>query len=104
MHARLTLLEIDTVRSSMSSALERFDAEVLPRLRDQPGYRGVFVLTTPEGKGALMSLWDSAEQAAVEGDHDFYEKTLGDFATLFRAPPGRGSYEVMLVDEPSRTG
>jgi hypothetical protein len=104
MHARLTLLEIDTVRSSMSSALERFDAQVLPCLRDQPGYRGVFVLTTPEGKGALMSLWDAADQAAVEGDHDFYEKMLGDFATLFRAPPGRGSYEVTLVDEPSRTG
>ena len=104
MHARLTLLEIDTVRSSMSAALERFEAVVLPILREQPGYCGVFVLTTAEGKGALMSLWDSAEQAAIEGDHDFYANMLGEFATLFRAPPGRGNYEVVFVDEPSRTG
>src|SRR5215831_2783829 len=104
MHARLTLLAIDTVRTSMTAALERFEGEVLPRLRDQPGYCGVFVLTTPEGKGALMSLWETADQAAIEGDHDFYANVLGEFATLFRAPPGRGSYEVMFVDEPSRTG
>jgi hypothetical protein len=104
MHARLTLLEIDTVRSTMTAALERFEAEVVPQLRNQPGYSGVFVLTTPEGKGALMSLWDTADQAATEHDHDFYTNTLGEFATLFRAPPGRGSYEVVLVDEPSRTG
>jgi hypothetical protein len=104
MHARLTLLEIDTARTSMTAALERFEGEVLPRLRDQPGYSGVFVLTTPEGKGALMSLWDTTDQAAVQGGHDFYANVLGEFATLFRAPPGRSSYEVMLVDEPSRTG
>ena len=101
MHARLTLLEIDTVRTSMAAALERFQAEVLPGLREQPGYRGVFVLTTPEGKGALMSLWDTADQAATEGDHSFYATALGAFATLFRAPPGRGSYEVAYADEPS---
>jgi hypothetical protein len=104
MHARLTLLEIDTVRESMASALARFEADVLPQLRGQSGYRGVFVLTTPEGKGALMSLWDTSEQAATEAGHNFYSDALGQFTTLFRAPPGRATYEVVLVDESSRTG
>jgi hypothetical protein len=102
-YARLTLLEIDTVRTSMSSALERFEADVLPRLRDEPGYRGVFVLTTPEGKGALLSLWDTAAEAAVEGGRAFYGEALGEFATLFRSTPGRERYEVALVDEPATT-
>jgi hypothetical protein len=101
MYARLTLLEIDTVRTSMAAALERFRSEVAPRLAEQAGYRGVFVLTTPEGKGALLSLWDTAEQAAIEGDHAFYAEALGAFATLFRSPPGRERYEVAFVDEPS---
>lgn len=99
MFARVTLLEIDTVRISMGAALEQFRAQTLERLRAQPGYRGVYVLTTPEGKAALMSLWDTEAQAATEGDHGYYEDELRHFATLSRAPPGRDRYEVAFVDD-----
>jgi hypothetical protein len=88
----------------MAGALERFEAEVLPGLREEPGYRGVFVLTTPEGKGALLSLWDTADAAAIEGGRAFYGDALENFATLFRSAPGRERYEVVLVDEPARAG
>ncbi len=102
MYARLTLLEIDTVRTSMESALAQFEREIAPRLEEQPGYRGVFVLTTPDGKGALMSLWDTEEQAAVEAEEQpFYAEALGRFATLFRSAPGRERYEVAYVDQPT---
>ncbi len=95
MYARVTLLEIDTVRIDMDAALERYKALMLPRLREQPGYRGVFVLSTPEGKGAVITLWDTAEQAATS-DTGFYAHELGSFATFFRSPPGRDSYEVVF--------
>ena len=104
MHARLTLLEIDTVRTSMAAALQRFTDDVVPNLRAQPGYRGVWVLTTPEGKGALLSLWDTAEQAATDVGDTFYGEALGAFTTMFRCPPGRERYEVAFVDEPAHTG
>ncbi len=87
----------------MAGALAQFEAEVAPNLREQPGYRGVFVLTTPDGKGALLSLWDTEAQASVEGDHQFYSDALSRFATLFRSPPGRERYEVAYVDEPAAT-
>ena len=96
MYARLTLLEIDTVRMSMDAALGKFIEEVAPRLQEQPGYLGVYVLTTPEGKGALMSLWETEEEAATSGA--FYADALGRFATLFRAAPGRERYEVTYAD------
>ena len=102
MYARLTLLEIDTVRTSMESALDRFETDVAPRLRAQTGYCGVFVMTTPEGKGALLSLWDTADQADVEGGQQFYADALGAFATLFRSPPGRERYSVVYADQPAR--
>ena len=100
MYARLTLLEIDTVRTSMDAAVAQFESEIGPRLEDQPGYRGVFVLTTPEGKGALLSLWHTEAQAAVEGDQ-FSAEALSRFATLFRSPPGRERYEVVFADQPA---
>jgi hypothetical protein len=102
MYARLTLLEIDTMRTSMAQALEQFEREVVPRLREQDGYRGVFVMTTPEGKGALVSLWDTAEQADIQGEQKFYAEALTRFATLFRSAPGRERYEVAYFDEPAR--
>jgi hypothetical protein len=103
MYARMTLLEIDTVRSSMDEALARFRREVAPALRDQPGYRGVYVMSSPDGKGALLSLWETESQATGEAD-SFYASALQQFATIFRATPGRECYEVVFVDEAARTG
>jgi heme-degrading monooxygenase HmoA len=101
MHARVTLLEIDVLRTAMEEALARFTAEVLPDLREQPGYRGIIVLTTPEGKAALVSLWDTAEQADADGRSGFYREALARFVTLYAAPPGRERYEVALADLPA---
>ena len=103
MYARVTLLEIDTVRTAMADALDLFRDHTLDRLRAQPGYQGVWVLATAEGKGLLMSLWETEAQADIEGDHHFYEDELGRFATLFRSAPGRDEYEVLLVDGPNQT-
>src|SRR6266700_9698 len=72
MYARVTLLEIDTLRATVGEALETFRAQTLERLREQLGYRGVWVLATSEGKALLMSLWETEAQASIEGDHQFY--------------------------------
>jgi len=100
-YARVTLLEIDTMRTSIASALALFRAQTLPRLQAQSGYRGVYALTTPEGKAMLISLWDTEAEASTEGDHSFYAEELGRFTTVFRAAPGRERYEVALIDEPA---
>jgi hypothetical protein len=96
MYARTTDIEIDMTRISVSAALARFEQDVLPALRVQPGYRGLLVLTTPEGKVELVSLWDAEEQAQTATP--FYESTLADHVTLFRSPPGRGTYSVAFCD------
>lgn len=101
MHARVTLLEIDTVRVTLDDALEKFRDHTLAGLRAQPGYRGVWVLATPDGKGLLMSLWDTESDARVDGDGSFYGEEIGRFATFFRSPPGREEYEVLFVDAPT---
>jgi len=96
MYARVTQLEIDTLRVCVADAVAQFEREVIPELHAQPGYRGVVVLTTTEGKAALVSFWDGEEQARTGSP--FYESQLEEFVTLFRAPPGRDAYEVALVD------
>jgi hypothetical protein len=102
--ARVTQLEIDTLRTSVDESLALFEAEVLPRLRLQPGYLGVTVLTTNGGNGMLISLWDSAEHAEADAERGFYAEVLSQYVTLFKSPPGRERYEVRLVDAPDPEG
>lgn len=99
MFARVTMFEIDTLRINVDTALELFKEVVLPELRKQPGYEGLYVMRTPEGRGMLVSLWETetAAQAGIEGG--YYDEQVAKFITLLRQPPGRDHYEVVFIDE-----
>ena len=99
MYARVTLLEIDPLRTNVEAALETFEDAVLPQLREQEGYQGVVVLATPEGRGLLMSLWETEE--ASETARGFATEQLEKYMTLFKAPPGREHYRVAFADLPA---
>ena len=101
MYARVTHLEIDTTRASVAGAVALLEREVLPELHAQDGYRGLYVLTTPEGQAALVSFWDTEAQADATARRGFYAETLERYVTLFAAPPGREHYEVVLTDMPA---
>ena len=98
MFARVTQLEIDTLRTSVDESLTLFEGEVLPLLRAQPGFSGVYVLATPAGSGMLISLWETAEEADADANSGFYAEVLSKYVTLFKAPPGRERYEVRLAE------
>ena len=98
MYARVTLVEIDPVRMSPAGSVERFKNHVLPEMRQQPGYQGVLVLNTPEGKGIVISLWSTPEAAQSTVTSGYYEAQLAKFVTVFRAAPGREQYEVVLAE------
>jgi len=96
--SRVTLLEVDTMRVTVDEAVELFRAAVLPRLRELEGFEGVMVLATPEGKGLLMSFWDS--EVSAEASTAFAVAELDRYVTMFRAPPGRDQYEVVVAEMP----
>lgn len=101
MFSRVTLLEIDTVRTDVDQALEHFREEVLAKVREQPGYEGAFVMLNPEGQGLVMSLWSSEE--ALQATAPIAGAALQSFATIFKAPPGRERYEVRIADLPAHS-
>ena len=100
MFARTTLLEIDTVRVPLDEALRQFENAVLPKLRDQPGYLGVYALTTPEGRAMLISFWETADEADASAADGWYPSVLSEFMTMFRSAPGREKYEVRIAELP----
>ena len=101
MYSRVTLLEIDTLRVEIADILERFETEILPGVREMPGYEGVEVLVTPEGKGMVISFWDTEED--VEASADLAATAVEEFVTVYRAPPGREHYKVAYAEMPRVT-
>ena len=103
MIARVTLAEIDAVRMSVDQAVALFRDSVVPALREQDGYEGVYVLLSEEGKVLALTFWDSEEAAAagIAGSRSFYAEQVGKFVTLYRSPPGREMYDVVLADAPA---
>jgi heme-degrading monooxygenase HmoA len=98
MYARVTQFDIDAVRIGLNEALQRFKLAVLPVLQDQPGYRGLYVLQTPEGRGMLISLWESreSEQAGLRGG--YYDEQVHKFLTLYQQPPTREEFQVTYAE------
>ena len=106
MIARATMAEIDPVRMSIDDATELFRSSVLPALHEQPGYEGVYVLLTPDGQALVLTFWDSegAADAGLRGSRSFYSEQVEKFVTLYGAPPGRETYQVVLAEEPAVVG
>jgi heme-degrading monooxygenase HmoA len=103
MIARVTLAEIDAVRMSVEQAVALFRESVVPALRAQEGYEGVYVLLSDEGKVLALTFWQSEEaaDAGITGSRSFYAEQVGKFVTLYRSPPGREMYDVVLADAPA---
>jgi heme-degrading monooxygenase HmoA len=98
MFARVTMFEIDTMRISLDEALERFKQTIQPEVSKQPGYEGLYVLRTEEGKGCILSLW-ADEAAVIAGEESgYYDEQIAQFVSFYKSPPGREHYEVVLVD------
>ena len=101
MVARLTLAEVDAVRMSIDAAADIFRESVMPSLHGQVGYEGCYVLTTAEGKAVVLTFWATEEAADAGLSTGFYAEQVEKFVSLFRAPPGRETYDVMIADAPS---
>jgi hypothetical protein len=103
MVARVTIAEIDFVRMSLEEAVAVFRDSVIEALREQDGYEGAMVLVSPQGQALALTLWrdDETANAGLEGGRSFYAEQLEKFVTIYRAPPGRETYDVVVDDLPA---
>jgi heme-degrading monooxygenase HmoA len=88
------------VRLSLDDAVDAVRDSVVPALRGQEGYRGMYLLVTDDGKALAISLWSTEEtaEAGVAESHPIYEDQIERFTAIYRAAPGRETYRVALAD------
>jgi heme-degrading monooxygenase HmoA len=103
MVARVTMAELDPVRMSVEEAAEVFRDSVVDALRRQDGYEGAYVLVSPQGQALALTLWrdEAAADAGLAGGRSFYEEQIAKFTTIYRSPPGREQYDVVVADVPA---
>jgi heme-degrading monooxygenase HmoA len=101
MFARVTPFEIDTLRIPLADAERMFDEQVVPRLAQQPGLLGYYVMRTPEGKGLVVTLWETEAAATAGIESGYYDEQVAKFVTFMRQPPGREHYEVIRAQIPA---
>jgi heme-degrading monooxygenase HmoA len=104
MYARVTQLEIDTTRTDIGQAVELFREEVLAELEALDGFEGTYVLANPDGKALVLTFWSTEEAADTQIETGFYGDKLRRFAAIFRSPPGRAGYSVVLAEQPAGVG
>jgi heme-degrading monooxygenase HmoA len=100
MIARVTLAEVDAVRTSIPKAVERFEESVLPELHEAEGYEGCYVLVTPEGKALVMTFWTDEAAAEAGISSGLWHAQVEKFVTLIRTQPGREAYDVVVAEAP----
>jgi heme-degrading monooxygenase HmoA len=103
MVARVTIAELDPVRMGVEEAVEVFRESVVPALHEQEGFEGVYVLVSPQGQALAITFWrdDEAATAGLAGGRSFYSEQVDKFVTIYRSPPGRETYDVVLAEAPA---
>ena len=102
MVARATIAEIDFLRIGLEESVELFRDSVIAALQEQDGYEGCLVLVSPQGQALALTFWrdEEAADAGLAGGRSFYVEQVEKFVTIYRSPPGRETYDVVVADLP----
>jgi hypothetical protein len=103
MVARATIAEIDFLRMSLEESVDVFRDSVVAALKEQDGYEGSLVLVSPQGQALALTFWrdEEAAEAGIAGGRSFYTEQVEKFVTIYRSPPGRETYDVVVADLPT---
>jgi hypothetical protein len=58
-------------------------------------------MRTPEGKGLVITFWDTEQAANASIESGYYAAQVAHFVTFMRQAPGRDHYEVTRAQVPA---
>ena len=91
------LVRIQIQAGKIDEAIAIFRDSVAPAVRQQKGFKNVYLLIDREtNKGAGFSLWETEADVEAVASSGFYQEQVAKLATVFAAPPEREVYEVAV--------
>jgi heme-degrading monooxygenase HmoA len=96
MFARFTI--IHTELDKIDEAALLFKDSVVPAFKTQKGFNAAYFISDREtGKNICVSIWDSEDDAVCNEKSQLYQDQLIKFLDLFKDPPYREGYEVIVM-------
>jgi heme-degrading monooxygenase HmoA len=70
---------------------------IVPAVKRQRGYRGIYsLIDRKNGKGMIISLWDSEAVAVVNEQSGYYHEQVAKLTPYLSQPAVREGYEVAV--------
>jgi hypothetical protein len=93
------LLRMQTTVERINEAAKLFEESVIPLCRNQKGYKGAYFLTDRKtGVSIPVTLWENEKDMLDTESSHFFQEQLVKFMGLFKAPPIRETFEVIVQD------
>ena len=92
MHARIAKAELEPGR--MEEAVTIWRERIMPRLRQQPGFRGAMILGDGQTTAEAITLWESEADAQAVGP--VMQAAIGQLGGPLAHFPEREAYAVYL--------
>ena len=89
-----------TQPESVSEVVRIMREHALPLVSRQPGFRGVYLLTKPNGEFMILNIWDTEEQAIAWQQHPEHQPVRAQLKPLLSGGPARDGYEVQAYAIP----
>ncbi|HLZ23106.1 MAG TPA: antibiotic biosynthesis monooxygenase [Ktedonobacterales bacterium] len=94
MHASITTVHLQPDKIAEATAL--YQNNVVPFVKTQHGFQGMYLLTDPSGTGQSISLWESEADGQAYEANGVYREQVSKFAAFFSAPPSLATYDVAV--------
>ena len=79
---------------SVDEIIRIFQEQAVPLVSRQPGFRGVYLMTKPEGQLLILNIWDTEEQAVSWPQNPKHIEVVSKLRSLFQGAPVRDGYTV----------
>lgn len=95
MKARVVSVQVRPGKTD--EAITIYRDSVVPVMKQQKGFKGVFMLTDPDtNKGFSITLWETEADMANGEASGYFKEQLNKFGAVFGAPPISGHYDVSV--------
>ena len=91
------ILKVKFGLDGVDEAIRMFRESTIPGCKKQGGFREAYFLDDREtGECVLITLWETQKDMLASEESHFFQNQLVKFMPLFRTPPIRESYEIVL--------
>ena len=83
-----------TSPQSLHKVAEIFQEQAVPLVSRQTGFKGVYLMTKPNGEFMVLNIWDTEEQANAWPQNAEHQRIVAQLKPLLSGAPVREGYQV----------